>query len=201
MKQKKKKWIIGVDEVGRGPLAGPVAVGVFATSDPLFYKKIIGIRDSKKLSERDRVTLCKKLTHFPESRVAVSFASVKMIDTKGISFSIQNAIKKSFKKIQIDPTDCEVFLDGSLRAPVEYVCQKTIIRGDVTEPIISAAAIVAKVKRDIYMKNMDKKYPKYHFGKHKGYGTKEHIEFIQNKGICPLHRVSFCKNIHYPKSA
>lgn len=191
----KIKWTIGIDEAGRGPLAGPVSVGVFAVSNNFNVAQLEGIRDSKQISEKKREEWYKALTTMEQCRCAVAFSSPQFIDTEGIVFAIQNALDRALAKLKLDPALCTVLLDGSLHAPKEYVSQKTIIRGDVTEPVISSAAILAKVKRDAYMKKVAGEYPLYLFEKHKGYGTKVHCEAIRTHGVSPLHRVSFCKNI------
>jgi len=188
-------WTIGIDEAGRGPLAGPVSVGVFAVSSQFAMENLEGIRDSKQISEKKREEWYKALTSMEQCRCAVSFSSPQIIDTQGIVFAIQNAMNRALGKLGLDPDVCTVLLDGSLRAPEEYLSQKTIIRGDVTEPVISAAAILAKVKRDLYMKKVAKEYPEYLFEKHKGYGTRVHMEAIREHGLSELHRTSFCKNI------
>jgi ribonuclease HII len=188
-------WTIGIDEAGRGPLAGPVSVGVFAVSDHFPFALLDGIRDSKQISERKREEWYRAISVMEHSRCAVAFSSPQLIDTKGIVFAIQDAMQRALKKLNINPDLCTVLLDGSLHAPKEYQFQKTIIRGDVTEPVISAAAILAKVKRDAYMKKVAEAYPEYLFEKHKGYGTKVHCEALQVHGLSELHRTSFCKNI------
>jgi ribonuclease HII len=188
-------WTIGIDEAGRGPLAGPVSVGVFAISSKFNISQLEGIRDSKQISEKKREEWYKALTSMEHCRCAVAFSSPQCIDTEGIVFAIQNALDRALTKLKLDPAICTVLLDGSLHAPKEYISQKTIIRGDVTEPVISSAAILAKVKRDAYMKKVAGEYPLYLFEKHKGYGTKVHCEAIRRHGLSPLHRVSFCKNI------
>jgi ribonuclease HII len=188
-------WTIGIDEAGRGPLAGPVSVGVFAVSSDFVMENLNGIRDSKQISEKKREEWYKILTALPECRCAVAFSSPQLIDTKGIVYAIQNAMQRALAKLDLDPQLCTVMLDGSLHAPSEYLSQKTIIKGDVTEPVISAAAILAKVKRDMYMKKVAEEYPPYLFEKHKGYGTKVHCEAIRTHGLSELHRTSFCKNI------
>ena len=188
-------WTIGIDEAGRGPLAGPVSVGAFAISNDFAIEQLKGIRDSKQISEKKREMWYKLLTTFDDCRCAVSFSSPEVIDTKGIVFAIQNAMQRALSKLELEPELCTVLLDGSLHAPREYISQKTIIRGDVTEPVISAAAILAKVKRDLYMKKIASEYPLYDFEKHKGYGTKMHCDAIREYGLSAMHRASFCKNI------
>lgn len=195
------KYIIGIDEAGRGPLAGSVAVGATCVSvDNKNFKKFSrGVRDSKKLSEKQReewfvkMTFEKKLGKFDFS---VAFASAKMIDTRGLSFAIRHALASALKKLNYPPEETLVLLDGGLHAPKEYLHQKTIIHGDDIEPIISLASISAKVIRDRKMRALAKKYPEYGFEKHKGYGTKAHYEAIERYGILDgIHRKSFLESI------
>ncbi|HCC04944.1 TPA: ribonuclease HII [Patescibacteria group bacterium] len=195
MELEKTLWTIGIDEAGRGPLAGPVSVGVFAVSTEFAMNKLEGIRDSKQISEEKRNEWYVKFPSFEHCRCAVSFSSPQLIDTEGIVFAIQNALNRALIKLNLEPAVCTVLLDGSLHAPKEYLAQKTIIRGDITEPVISAASILAKVKRDLYMKKVAKEYPDYLFEKHKGYGTKQHFDLLRTYGLSSLHRTSFCKNI------
>lgn len=200
---KKFKHIIGIDEVGRGPLAGPVAVGACLISvskiknllDEGFFK---GIRDSKKLSEKKReewLSKIKKLKAKGDLDYFVAFVGNKIIDKKGISQCIKTAIKISLKKLKAEPSKTMVLLDGGLKAPEEFKNQKTIIKGDEKEPIISLASIVAKVARDRKMVEYSKKFPQYGFEIHKGYGTALHCQKIRENGLSELHRKSFCKNI------
>lgn len=191
------RYIIGIDEAGRGPLAGPVAVGAFcicAADVREFRKFSVGVRDSKKLSESLReewfakMLYQKKIGNFT---FAVSFGSAGMIDRRGITFAIRHALAQSLKKIGCPPKETVVLLDGGLRAPEEYLFQKTIIQGDEKEPVISLASIAAKVLRDKKMIKLAKQHPEYGFEKHKGYGTKAHYEAIARDGILKVHRKSF----------
>lgn len=190
-------YIIGVDEAGRGPLAGPVAVGTVKIKkgfNPDFFK---GIKDSKKLKEKDREDWFAKAQ---EARVegrldfAVSLVSEKIIDKKGISFALRLGISRNLKKLRADSKD-KIFLDGSLFAPAEFINQETIIKGDEKVAVISLASICAKVTRDRYMTRLSKKHPQYGFEKHKGYGTKMHTEAIRKHGVLVIHRKSFLKSI------
>ncbi|KND49872.1 MAG: ribonuclease HII [Parcubacteria bacterium C7867-003] len=201
----REKYIVGVDEVGRGPLAGPVTVGV-VVCDEKIYKKLfrnkklppVG-KDSKKLKEKDREKFAKVLELLKkEGKISFSINHVAntIIDTKGISFAIGKAMRDGFKKLKLKPKTCEVLLDGGLKAPIEYK-QKTIIRGDEKERIIAWASILAKVSRDKLMVKMAKKYPKYSLEVHKGYGTAKHRLAIQKYGISRVHRLSFCKSIDF----
>jgi ribonuclease HII len=191
----KTKWIVGIDEAGRGPLAGPVSVGIFAINKNFDIKILNSIKDSKKLSEKKREEWHEKLKKSENSKYSVTYGTAKKIDKKGIVCAIKDAISAGLKKLDIKPDECEILLDGSLSAPETFKKQKTIIKGDVTEPVISAAAIFAKVERDKKMKKLAKKIPIYAFEKHKGYGTKKHIELIKKHGLSEAHRKSFCKNI------
>lgn len=191
------KHSIGIDEAGRGPLAGPVTVGLVCVPDDFDWELIPGIRDSKKLSEKKREALferTKELAAAGELQYVVKSVSAASIDNKGISPAIRRSIEAGLEELQIDPADCFVKLDGSLKAPAEYA-QETIIKGDDKELTIGLASIMAKVTRDRYMIEQDKKYPIYGLAQHKGYGTKVHREAIAKHGFSPIHRQSYCKNI------
>jgi ribonuclease HII len=192
------KYIIGIDEVGRGPLAGPVAVCALCLQNNFNSKKFKGFRDSKKLSHLQRVKWLARIDEEKRSGniiYKVSFESNKVIDKKGLTFSIKRALANSLKFLNKKAVDSLILLDGGLRAPVEYTNQKTIIKGDEKELAIALASIVAKEARDCLMVKMSKKYPAYGFEKHKGYGTREHYKALKNKGISPIHRKSFLKKL------
>ena len=195
---KSAKYIIGIDEVGRGPLAGPVAVGAVAVPKNFDWKLVSGVRDSKKLTPHAREEWYKKLQNLRRAKKLdffVLFSSVKMIDRRGIVFSIRSALLKCLKQLGANPRNCEILLDGSLYAPRNFPAQKTIIHGDDLEPIISMASIVAKVRRDTLMKKLAVQYPKYGLDLHKGYGTLLHREAIGRYGLSALHRKSFCRKL------
>ena len=185
------EYLVGIDEVGRGPLAGPVAVGVLVMKENL---KIFGkIRDSKKLSEKQREEWFEIICAERQRGAldfSVSFVSHTMIDKRGLAWALRTATARALVRLAI-PTDSAIFLDGGLRAPEIFKNQKTIIKGDEKIPVIALASIVAKVTRDHLMIRMAKKYPQYGFEKHKGYGTKEHYRAIGKFGLCPIHRRSF----------
>lgn len=231
------KYIIGIDEVGRGPLAGPVAVCSFLIKDDNFiesaisrtygkkdigqiYAKLPKLRDSKKLSKKQREVWFEYLKVAKTEGLcdyAVSFVSPENIDKFGIAKCIQKALDKSLKKIEeqnclnfssvygashsglsgenldnsVEQSFCKIFLDGGLHASAEYVNQETIIRGDELHPVISLASIVAKVSRDRIMTNYAKTYPEYGFEHHSGYGTRAHYTAIKTHGQTPIHRKSF----------
>lgn len=186
------QYRIGIDEAGRGPVAGPVSVGVFAVSANFDLAALQGVRDSKQLSERQREEWYKKLSIMPRSKWHVSLCGAAHIDKHGITKSVRVALTRALRRLDIDPRHCEVMLDGSLKAPKEYLNQQTIIHGDAIEPLISAASILAKVTRDRHMCHQAQKYSQYGFELHKGYGTVMHRKAIQKYGFCDIHRKSFC---------
>ena len=191
------KYTIGIDEAGRGPLAGPVTVGLVCVPDDFDWGLIPGIRDSKKISEKKREALfvvAHELQTAGKFRYVVKSVSAKSIDQKGIAPAIRRAIAAGLADLGVDPGDCFVKLDGSLRAPAEYA-QETIIKGDDKELVIGLASIMAKVTRDRYMIEQDQKYPQYGLAQHKGYGTKAHMAAIAEHGFTPIHRRSYCKNV------
>ncbi len=200
VKQPPPNLFIGIDEVGRGPLAGPVAVGV-AMATPEVIRKFKQIKESKQLSAKQREEWYAKISA-PQSgvRFAVSFVSAPMIDKRGIAPSIRTALARGLKKLSPDPKRTRVLLDGGLYAPEEYIYQETIIRGDAKETIIAIASVVAKVKRDRLMHRLHDAFPKYGFDMHVGYGTKKHVDAILKYGITSEHRETFCTNILTKKS-
>lgn len=195
--QKKPVWVIGIDEVGRGPLAGPVVVCVVAYPYRKYKKNIWkGVTDSKKMTARTReFWYAKREEILNDGAYAISAASAKQIDAKGIAVCIRKCIENNLQKLALDPKEVIVLLDGGLRAPAQYINQKTIIRGDSSEKVIALASVLAKVYRDTYMDTQHKKYEVYNWKKNKGYGTKEHRTVIHAHGITPLHRVSFLSRI------
>jgi ribonuclease HII len=200
MKRKEYKHLIGIDEVGRGPIAGPVAVGAFLFPSIQSRKLFKGVKESKQLNEKKREVLYADILQAKKKGnidFAVTFQSEKVIDTKGLSFAIKNALKISLNKIvkknKIKEDEVLVLLDGGLKAPAEFINQETIIKGDAKEKVIALASICAKVERDRYMHKMAKKHPQYGFDIHKGYGTRKHYEAIKKYGLSQLHRKSFCK--------
>ena len=192
------RYLIGIDEAGRGPLAGPVAVGAVMVPTDFDWSVLEGVRDSKKLSEKKREEFFARAVELEESQVlrfAVSTSSAAYIDTYGIVPAIKRALAEALSRLEAEPKDCRVLLDGSLKAPAEYIRQETIIRGDDTEPVISLASIMAKVTRDRLMKQISSKYPEYDFHVHKGYGTLAHRRIIATSGLCDLHRRTFCTRL------
>ncbi len=207
-KQGKFKYIIGIDEVGRGPLAGPVAVGavlIYAEHYRRVKKLFPVIKDSKKLSAKKRDQWLVKIREAESAGFlvsAVAFVGPSIIDKKGLAPSIHTALAKALAVVTsrkggpfCAPSYARVLLDGGLRAPVEYQNQETIIKGDEKELVIALASIVAKVTRDARMVKLGEKFPAYGFEQHKGYGTRAHYSAIKKYGITPHHRKSFLKNM------
>jgi ribonuclease HII len=190
--------IVGIDEVGRGPLAGPVTLCACKVAHDFDFEQFKGIKDSKKLSAKKREEWFLKISELKslgKVDFAYSFISAKEIDEIGIAPAIKKALANCLHSLKLSHTSTQILLDGSLYAPKEFLIQETIIKGDEKVPLISAASIVAKVMRDRYMDEQGKLYPEYGFEKHKGYGTSAHIKAIKKLGITPIHRKSFLKNI------
>ncbi|MFZ2049210.1 MAG: ribonuclease HII [Minisyncoccia bacterium] len=190
-------YIVGIDEAGRGPLAGPVSVGVLMLNKKVDKKFLRGIKDSKKLSESMREEWFNKALEMKAGGVLdyrVALVSEKVIDKNGIVEAIKIGIEDCLKKLKV-PKHSEIYLDGGLRAPKNFKKQKTIIKGDEKIPVISLASIMAKVTRDRYMKKIGMNYPEYGFEEHKGYGTAKHIKAIKKFGISKIHRKTYLTNI------
>lgn len=184
-------YLAGTDEAGRGPLAGPV-VAACVIIDANFKiqegEEISLVADSKKLSAKKR----EELFHFIKDRalsVEISVINNEVIDKVNILKASLAAMKKSLEKSKIKAD--HVLVDGNFKIPNIDTPQKTIIGGDAKVWVIAAASIIAKVSRDFLMMEMDKLYPEYEFSKHKGYGTKLHLEKLKEFGPCPIHRKSF----------
>ena len=188
---KRKSIIIGVDEVGRGPLAGPITVGAVLKRGRINFR---GIKDSKKLSAKQREEW---LSKFKNLKIATASVGAHIIDRIGITAAARLAVGQCLRKLtsnfQFPISNFQILLDGSLYAPKTYLNQKTIIKGDEKIPLIAAASIVAKVRRDKKMVKLHAQFPKYRFDLHKGYGTKAHQAAIRKHGLCDIHRRSFCK--------
>lgn len=182
------KLICGVDEAGRGPLAGPVCAAAVILPEGL---EDAGINDSKKLSEKKRDALYDLIT---EKAVAYSIAtaSEKEIDELNILNATFLAMRRAVEGLGIKPD--YVLIDGN-RLPKTGYPEEAIVKGDAKSVSIAAASILAKVTRDRLLTEMDKQYPEYCFAQHKGYPTKLHYEMIKQYGISPVHRLSFLKNL------
>lgn len=182
------KVVCGIDEAGRGPLCGPVCAAAVVL--PLDFE-IEGINDSKKLSEKKREKLYDVIT---ENAVAysVSMVDAKTVDEINILQATFLAMRNAVNGLSVKPD--LALIDGNQKPHLE-IEERTVVKGDAKSVSIAAASILAKVTRDRYMIELDKKYPEYCFSKHKGYGTKLHYEMIEKYGICPEHRKSFLKKI------
>lgn len=186
-------YIAGVDEVGRGPLAGPIAAGAVVFN--LRYKEqrklVLGIKDSKKLSPKKRKIISEDIKKKAVS-YNISVINNDEIDERGISWCNNEVLKRAVQGLKI-PVNM-VLSDGYAVKNLN-INNEFIVKGDTKSASIAAASIIAKVYRDGLMKEYDKVYPQYHFSSNSGYGTREHIEAIKKYGVCRLHRLSFLKNI------
>ncbi|MDO8424086.1 MAG: ribonuclease HII [bacterium] len=190
--------IVGIDEAGRGPLAGPVAVGAVRIPEEFNKKFWRGIKDSKQLSFEERelwFALAQEGKRKKELDFRVSLISEKIIDRHGIAYAIRLGIKRVLKSLKTSETESQIFLDGGIKAPVEFKHQLTVVKGDEKIPVISLASICAKVVRDRRMVKLAKKYPEYNFDLHKGYGTFVHRQAIKKYGSTELHRQSFLRKL------
>jgi len=176
--------IAGIDEAGRGPLAGPVVAAAVILPVPEFQEEV---QDSKKLLPEKRETLYKRIM---EGAVAVSTGRVEAdeIDRINIGRATQEAMVRAVRDLKVQPD--LLLIDGIVPVPLTMV-QRTIVKGDSLSLSIAAASIVAKVCRDRIMLAYHEKYPQYNFAKHKGYGTREHLKAIKTHGYCDCHRKSF----------
>jgi ribonuclease HII len=181
---KKEIIIAGVDEAGRGPLAGPVFAAVVIL-DP--RKPIQGLADSKLLSAKKREFLFAEITDKCLA-MGIGRADVSEIDTINILQASLLAMQRAVAELNIIPQ--KVLIDGNRCPKIAYPSQ-AIIRGDQTVPAISAASIIAKVSRDREMKELEQHYPGYGFAQHKGYGTELHLNRLRQLGACAIHRRSF----------
>jgi len=180
--------IAGIDEAGRGPLAGPVVCACVIM--PLQADLIIeGINDSKKLTEKKREILFEQIK---EKAIAYSIVAIdeKTIDEINILNATKLGMKKAFEALSVKP---DIVLVDAVKLDIDCR-QDSIIKGDALSYNIASASILAKVYRDHLMKDYDEVYPQYQFAKHKGYGTKVHIEMLKTYGESPIHRKTFIKN-------
>ncbi len=187
------KVICGIDEAGRGPLAGPVYAA--AVILPLGIE-IEGLNDSKKLSEKKREQLydiiCEKAIDY-----SIGVATEKEIDEINILNATFLAMHRAVEGLKIRPD--YALIDGNQYPKIPFVTEETVVKGDAKSMSIAAASILAKVGRDRFMLQQTKEYPQYEFEKHKGYGTKLHYEKIREYGPSPIHRMSFLKKFYGEK--
>ncbi len=188
LQAKGRRLIAGVDEVGRGPLAGPVVCA--AVIMPLEAEKlIVGVDDSKKLSAKKREELAEKIK---EQAICYTIVEIdeKQIDEINILEATKLGMKRALETLKITPQ--AVLTDGNMTLDVSFE-QTSVIHGDALSYSIGSASIIAKVHRDKLMDEYAKKYPQYAFEKNKGYGTSVHINAIKEFGLCPIHRKTFTK--------
>ena len=182
------RYVIGVDEVGRGPLAGPVVCA--AVVMPLDENSlVIGVDDSKKLSAKKREQLAEEIKNRALCYQIIEIDE-KQIDELNILQATRLGMKKAIESL---PQGDVVLTDGNMTLDIALP-QQSVVHGDALSYSIGAASIIAKVHRDNLMDEYAKTYPQYAFEKNKGYGTAEHIKGIKEKGLCPIHRRSFTKN-------
>ena len=184
--------VCGIDEAGRGPLAGPVCAAAVILPDGCIIE---GVNDSKKLTEKKREQLFDVIK---DTAVAYSIATAdeKEIDEINILQATYLAMNRAFRGLSVRPD--MALVDGN-RDPGLAIPTRTIVKGDANSMSIAAASILAKVTRDRFMLEMDKKYPEYQFAKHKGYGTKLHYEMLDKYGASEIHRMSFLRKYYENK--
>ena len=180
--------ICGVDEAGRGPLAGPVCAAAVILPEG---KCIEGVNDSKKLSEKKREALFEVIKEEAAS-YSIAFATVEEIEEMNILNATMLAMRRAVEGLTV-PADYAM-IDGN-RLPDLSIDSEYIVKGDATSMSIACASILAKVSRDRLLYRYAEEYPQYHFDKHKGYGTKAHVEALKTYGPCPYHRLSFLTKI------
>lgn len=202
------KYLVGIDEVGRGPLLGPVAVGIVVIEVKAYAAlKQVAIfpvnKDSKKLSEKKRQFYFEKIKELKTNGIldyGVFFESNTVIDIYGIAGAIKMAIKKGLENIKGGPSlilveECQLLLDGGLCAPEEYINQESIIKGDEKELVIALASIAAKVTRDNKLEELAGEIPYYDLKNNKGYGTPKHLSDLKKYGPCFYHRKKFISGL------
>lgn len=188
-REKGYSLICGVDEAGRGPLAGPVcAAAVILPEDVV----IEGLNDSKKLSEKKREELYGVITE-KALAYAVAYGTLEEIEEFNILNATYLAMNRAIEGLSVKPDFA--LIDGNRVPKVIKIPCETVVKGDCKSASIAAASILAKVTRDRLLLQYDEQYPQYGFKNHKGYGTKEHYEAIAKYGVCKVHRLSFLKNV------
>jgi len=195
MTDENQKTIIGIDEAGRGPLAGPVYVGLVHIGPEANLTQIDALDDSKQMSEADREKVFAKLQEsaFDGIESVYTHTTSDVIDRGGINKAIQQALNRGLRKLELNTSRTNVLLDGGLQAPKKYK-QTTITKGDQKRKEVSLASVLAKVARDNHMQRLGEKHPNFSFGQHKGYGTKEHRRNIKRHGPTDIHRKTFLES-------
>lgn len=197
------RFLVGIDEAGRGALAGPVCVGAVVV--PLDFDwtevfKLIAkkgksrLRDSKQLSAQQRDILYEYIAEHGRLRHAAALVGADVIDAIGIVNAAHEAAAFALRELKVTPERARILLDAGLRVPERWE-QESFIRGDERVPAIAFASIVAKVTRDRYMEGLSGDYARYKFAQHKGYGTMEHRKLIRERGFSDIHRTTFCTRL------
>jgi len=191
-------YVVGVDEVGRGSLAGPVTVCAIAWPKNLIFKNEPPhkLNDSKKLSPEKREVWTKYLKSHPRTIIAISHIQPSRIDKINIRNATNLAAERALLKLLTQIKKPQIYLDGGLSVKkVAHLKPETVIKGDAKIPAIMAASIVAKVARDSFLKRLAQKYPDYELEVNKGYGTLRHCQRLRKYGPSRVHRLTFIKNI------
>lgn len=197
------KFFVGIDEAGRGALAGPVCVGAVLMPEDFDWQAAFALvtrrgdprlRDSKQLSKQQRDTLYEHITSHRRLKHTAAFADAHTIDAIGIVNAAHEATELALGQLGVSAERAEVLLDAGLRAPSTWV-QSSHVRGDETIPAIALASIVAKVSRDRAMEELSSRYAPYQFATHKGYGTLVHRRAISQIGLSDIHRTTFCRGL------
>lgn len=200
------RYLIGVDEAGRGALAGPVCVGAVLLPEDFDWREVFALiarrgrprlRDSKQLSAQQREILFDHIEAHGRLRHVAAFVDAKTIDEIGISNAARHAAAVALAELRISPPRVRVLLDAGLSVPDEWE-QESFIKGDERIPAIALASIVAKVMRDRLMQDYADEYEPYGFDVHKGYGTVRHRRAIRAHGLSALHRATFCRGLRLP---
>jgi len=184
-----KYVVVGIDEVGRGCLAGPLVAAAV-----IIENNIDEIKDSKKLSFKKRELLDLVIREKAQA-YGIGWTDVDAINSKGLTYAVSNAMKIALYKINIDYD--EIIIDGNYNFLPNENNVKVIIKADLTHPVVSAASIIAKVYRDKWMKQLALDYPEYGFDQHYGYGTKYHFDKLEEFGPCKLHRMFYKPLLKY----
>jgi len=181
-------FVAGVDEAGRGALAGPVtAAAVILPANPSIAQKLSGVRDSKQMKASEREVWQQRI-RLAATCYGIGFASHLEIDDIGIAPATRLAVQRAVDQLTISP---QHLLVDYLTLPELSIPQTALVKGDMRSLSIAAASVLAKTARDAHLRRLDDEYPGYGFARHKGYGTQEHIERINSSGPCPIHRRSF----------
>jgi ribonuclease HII len=198
------QYFIGIDEAGRGALAGPVCVGAVLYPNDFNWQEAFALitkrgepklRDSKKMSATQREIVYEYIVANASLKYAHAFTEASVIDTIGIVPATLRAVANSIQALGVQPAQARVVLDAGLRAPSGWQ-QESFVRGDENIPAISFASIIAKVSRDRHMENLGSNYAAYGFDQHKGYGTSAHYAALKQHGISGIHRKSFLDLTH-----